>query len=159
MLQPKKAKEATPKTKTNKADSPLKTKTKADSTTTPMPKRAIMASILLTSGPITTLRVVSSLSKFHKTSKEQFQQAAEDLKAANLGELFEVKLGKVGGTPTKVFVKKHPAEVEEALQENEDLCTIEQYKGRYEQAPSKSIPLKLRSKLVEMGVVFEKQMK
>ena len=156
MLQPKKAKETTPKTKA-KVDSPSKTKTKADSTTTPMPKRAIMAAILLAPGPITTLRVVTNLYKFHKTSKEQFQAAAEDLKAADLGELFEVKLGK--GTATKVFVKKHPAEVEDALGENEDLCTIEQYKGKYEQTPSKSIPLKLRSKLVEMGVVFEKQMK
>ncbi len=123
-----------------------------------VPQQAIMAGIMLTSGPVTIQRVITNTSTFHKISKEQFCNAVDSLKEANLGEVIDVQTSK-NGSMSKVFVKKHPAEAALVLEHYPDLCTTEQYTTKYEQSPSKSIPLKLRSKLVEMGVVFEKQMK
>ncbi len=117
-----------------------------------------MAAILQTPGPVSTCEAVRSnwsRNSLGNTTVQQFERAALELEAVNLGMLVHV-MNSTGRT-SKVFIKKQPDEVEEALAANPNLCTPTVYYDRYHHPASKKISWALRTKLVELGLVTQKQ--
>ena len=82
--------------------------------------------------------------------------AIEFLEAASALE--GLGFGQVHNMPVKVFVKRKPEEIHEALSRNQDLCSAEVYALRYARFPSRYIGLSLRGRLVAKKLVSEKQM-
>ena len=126
--------------------------------TTQMTGRNIMAAILQTKGPVVTPVVVKNVWKFlHMMTTIQFEKAAKDLQALNLGT-FVIMKGK-RGSPSSVLVKRSPAEVGTVLAMNGDLCTLDYYESRYSESVSKSVTLNVRSQLANMGLIAAKQLR
>ena len=114
-----------------------------------------MEAILLTPGPVTTSRATKA-TKFclRFSTTEQFVEAAEELEKADFGRLLVFTRWK-GGVPLHVFLKKPPAELEEVLRANPELCSFDLYAKRYGKGSPKAIGLPLRAKLVKMNLVSE----
>ena len=113
-----------------------------------------MSAILLMSGPVcsrTTMNSNGPKILRHITS-EQFMSAARKLERANLGAVVEVKIN-MARSSQMVFVKKSPTEVGPGLRDNADLCCVEEYAVRFNMRPPASLSLKLREKLVTMGLL------
>ncbi len=122
----------------------------------PMTHRNIMAAILQSKGPVITPRAAKSGWTFLNTmNSDQFREAAKGLETLNLGTLVAIK----GSKARVVFVKKPPDEVRDILKSHEDLCPVEFYEKRYKQPVSKMITLGVRSELVRMRFLIEKQLK
>ena len=124
----------------------------------PMTGRNIMAAILQINGPVVTPKVVKNNWTFlQMMTSTQFEKAAKELEAFNLGKFVTMK-GK-RGLPTAVFVKYSPAEVGAVLAMNEDLCTLSYYESRYGESVSKSVTLNVRAQLASLGLVAAKQLR
>ena len=111
-----------------------------------------MSGILLAPGPVATHKAVKSLSGVFNlaVTKTKFETAAKQLESCNLGRLISVP-----GRGKVVFVKKN---VEEALlvlqlSQNADLCTVGEYKMRYDlPVPSYNLAPKVLQSLLQMGL-------
>lgn len=113
-----------------------------------------LRAILMTAGPVSTFKAVQyTRMSLHNVTSEQFVNAAMELQEANLGMMVKLQ-GK--GSPAKVFIKKPPDEVDEALSPYVDLCTVDVYRKRYHLPTSKSISFSLRAKLVAAKLVADK---
>ena len=114
----------------------------------------VMTGILLSPGPVSTVRVVQSLSGVFMSSvnKSKFLLAANRLEAASLGS---VVILKSVSSKCHVFVKKTPAEMSQLLQlkENEHLCTAEEFQYRFELPTPAVVSQKIQRELVQMGLV------
>ena len=119
--------------------------------------RNIMAGILLLPGPIATITSVkqSSTVFLFALNKSKFETAANKLQALDLGSLVYLH-----GRSSPVFVKKLPGEMGPLLARDDckDLCTIEEYKMRFELPPPKSIThnarcVNLVETVIDMGLV------
>ena len=113
--------------------------------------RSIKIAILQTVGPVSTCKAIRCNWKgLRPATSVQFQAAALDLQQAGFGTVVDL-------TSQYVFVKKNPADVQGALQAYPDLCPPEVYAERYHRQASRTIIWKVRSKLVAMGLVSDKQ--
>ena len=118
-----------------------------------------MAAILQTNGPVVTPKVVKNNWKFLRMlTTIQFEKAAKELQALNLGTIHVLIIGKLGKTML-VFVKRLPAEVGAVLAMNEDLCTLSYYESRYSESVSKTVTLNVRAQLANMGLIAALQLK
>ena len=116
-----------------------------------------MAAILQIKGPVVTPQVPKSSWRFLNMMKtDQFEKAARELETLNLGTLVNLKPSGMRGMV--VFVKKPPQEVIAALRENEDLCPLDYYEQRYYAPVSKIVKLRVRSELLQMGILSAKQL-
>ena len=117
-----------------------------------------MAAIMQTVGPISTWMTIRQNWKFLRNSSTasctDFEDAADALQDMGLGQVFCISTNK----SYKVFVKKRPEEIWEVLCANPDICDPEMYPKRYHQPPPKCVGVHLRSKLVAMKLVLQKQM-
>ena len=113
-----------------------------------------MSGILLSPGPVSNVRVVQSLSGVFMSAvnKSKFLAAANRLEAAGLGSL--VTLDAISNR-CQVFVKKSPAEIYELLQikENQDICTFDEFRERFDLPTTARISQKVQEALVQMGLV------
>lgn len=113
-----------------------------------------MEAILKTTGPVSTTRAVKHTKmSLSSSNTQQFVEAATELEKANFGKLMSIK--NKTELPLQVFVKKLPAEVEEQLRRNPELCTADVYAARYNKGVSKAIGFPLRAKLVAMKLVSQ----
>ena len=118
-----------------------------------------MRSILLGKGPISTQASVKcNFNKLRNVNREEFVDASRKLEGFNLGSL--VKVGITKGTLARdVFVKKRPEQVGNILQTMPGMCTLKEYSERFVMRVPTVISLKLRTRLMTLGYVSEKQMK
>ena len=119
-----------------------------------------MSAIMQTAGPVSNLDCIRQNWKFIRessTSADDFREAAVALEQIGLGYMASFKAN-CGGRSSKAFIKRKPEEVAEILSVNPDLCDPNMYPGRYCQSPPKCIGLKLRSKLVALKLVSQKQL-
>ncbi len=110
-----------------------------------------MSTILRMKGPVCTLKAMQRNAPRHLCriiKKPLFHQAANALQAANLGTFWTVKTWK-----REVFVKREPSLIEEDLEKNKDLCTIEDYTARFYSPTPACIKQDMRTLLVEEGLV------
>ncbi len=119
-----------------------------------------MGAILNTAGPLSTAKAVRWSSKYLRTTTiKQFIAASTMLQQLGLGQLAIIR-NQVGGRETRIFVKASLQDAMPIIQlaENSDLCSVEQYGRRYAASIPTCINLKMRAKLVEMGLVTQRQM-
>ncbi len=110
-----------------------------------------MAAILQTTGPVSTHRACNTNWKFLRMlSMKQYLSACQELQKHELGQL--VAVGN-----KQVFIKAHPSAVEEGLNKNSDVCTVEYYTLRYNMQPPSVISPTLKENLVTMGFVSPEQ--
>ncbi len=113
--------------------------------------RNVMTGILLSPGPVSSHQVVRSLSRQFMSSvlKAKFDMAANRLVAASLGSLVTVLNGQ------HIFVKKVPEEAAQFLQqqENQDLCTIDEYQHRFNLPTPAVVTPKIQGALAQMELV------
>ncbi len=115
-----------------------------------------MAAILQTAGPVSICQAIRWNWQFLRTTTvQQFQAAASRLEALGFGSL--VSMGGPSHRGMLVFVKAKPEQVVEQVQLNEDLCSWAVYSARYHKTATKCITWKIRSQLINMGLVEEKQ--
>ena len=111
-----------------------------------------MAGILLSAGPVSTQISVKRTSHVFvfSVNKSRFEAAARKLETANFGTF-----GFLKGNQTGFFLKKRPEEVGHLLQmnDNADLCTSEEYSERFHLNPPASITPKIKTSLVNQGLV------
>ena len=111
-----------------------------------------MTGMLLTAGPLATLRLVRDTSRklLLTVTKAKFETAAKRLESANLGRL--VVLGGQGPKGA-AFIKMSPAEITPYLQipENADLCTLEEYEARFHLPSPPSITEKIKRQVAILG--------
>ncbi len=116
-----------------------------------------MSGILLLPGPIATSISVKQSSKLFlfALNKSKFETASNKLEALNLGKLVYLH-----GKFSPVFIKKLPSEMGPLLarEECQDLCSLEEYSGRFEMVPPKSITNNPRcpeliNTVINMGLV------
>ena len=109
-----------------------------------------MTAILQTLGPVSTCKAIRANWRFLKSATiQQFQSAALELQKAGFGSIISLS--------QLVFLKKPPGEVHEAMAANPDICDPHVYAERYRRQPSKVVNWHVRSQLVSMGLVSEKQ--
>ena len=112
-----------------------------------------MAGVLLSAGPVATMKSVQRTSQafLFSVTKSKFDTASQKLQAAGLGRFVEVNVARQGKSTT-VFIKKTPEEISNGLMrpENADLCTLEQYVARYNLPPAAMIREKLQKKLIKL---------
>ncbi|XP_072015239.1 uncharacterized protein [Amphiura filiformis] len=112
------------------------------------PHHKLMTAILLSSGPIGTLR--SFVKNAHHTlrcvRKTLYLKAADELQRHGIVRIVKPSV--------EVIVKKKPEDVRQILQEIK-LCTLEEYERKYNGALPKSIPLTLRQQIVGLGIFDE----
>ena len=118
-----------------------------------------MAAILQTAGPVSTCQALRWNWKFLSSATvQQFRAASMELEAANLGQLVTLpSKARKEGSGVLVFVKKAPIDAALHLLQFPDLCSVAMYETRYERPSSKSITWNIRSQLVSMGLVSQKQ--
>ena len=119
-----------------------------------------MSAILNTAGPVSSQKAVRWGSRYLRTTTiKQFIAASTMLQQLGLGQLLNLK-SRPGGRDGYFFVKAPPHTAVPILQlaDNSDLCSVEQYGMRYGGSTPTCINLKIRAKLVEMGVVSQRQM-
>ena len=111
-----------------------------------------MTGMLLTAGPLATLRLVRDTSRklLLTVTKAKFETAAKRLEGSNLGRLV-VLSGQ--GPKGAAFVKMSPAEIAPYLQmaENADLCTLEEYEARFNLPSPPSITEKIKRQVALLG--------
>ncbi len=114
-----------------------------------------MSVILLTKGPVCTVAAIHQNGPVvvRKIVKSQFLRAASLLDTANLGFLVQVTLGFKKNSVHDVFIKKEPSEVKEALEENKDLCSFEEYTARFYMPAPAIIRPALRDELIHRQLV------
>ena len=119
-----------------------------------------MAAITQTAGPVSTPQSINWNWKFQGAcaSTDEFLAAATALEQAGFGHVASYKANLKGGRDAKVYIKGKPEDVMPLLCANPDLCDPEIYQQRYAQLPPKSIGLQLRTKLVSLKLVSQKQM-
>ncbi len=116
--------------------------------------RDIMSAILKTAGPVSTTDAVRyTKMSLHQITGKDFDEAAAQLEARNLGTVVTVRNERSKGN--NVFIKKLPSEIEATLQAYPDLCTPEVYATRFEKLAPKAIKFSLRAKLVAMKLVSQ----
>ena len=116
-----------------------------------MTRQNIMKAILQTAGPVSTHQTVKQNWRFLRMlSVKQFLSACNDLQALNMGTLVSLQQGK-----RKIFVKRPPDEVQEMLDMNPFLSTLEVYEYRFNRPSPKCISLEVQAALVSMGYVVE----
>ena len=119
--------------------------------------RDIMRALLLTTGPVSTLKAVKSTRmSLLRLPMRAFLDAADKLEKLNLGTLVSLpsSRGKIG-RPSIVLVKKLPREAAQALGANPDLCSLDEYVSRYDKPTAKAIGLALRAKIVAKKLVAQ----
>ena len=121
-----------------------------------------MTAILQTAGPVSTVTAIRWNWKFLRDScisATEFIEAGHALETMGYGHMrdFTYK-GPAKGRPGKVFVKRYPDEISDVLGSNPDLCDPDVYSKRYHHSPPKCVGLSLRSRLVQMKLVTQKQM-
>ncbi len=111
----------------------------------------VVQGVLLTSGPVATLKAVRH-TKFSLIyiSRQQFVDAAKELEQRNFGSLVQVP---TSSKSLQVFLKKTPQQAEPALNMYPEFCDVETYAKRFMKGSSKAIPFQLRAKLVAMNLV------
>ena len=113
-----------------------------------------MAGILHVPGPIAVHLAVKNLSPAFNVgvNKAKFLSAASNLEAANFGSL--VVLDDISAS-THVFIKKEPSTIQYLLQsqENQDLCSIEEYHQRYTSPCPSTVKQTIEDKVKERGLV------
>ena len=115
-----------------------------------------MAALMQTLGPVSTNKSISCNWRFLRSlTAKQFETAATELNRLGLGKMVTINPGR--GQHQLVFVKNRPEEVQEVLEANPDLCRYDVYAARFRKQSPKTIGLKVRFKLVEMGLVSQKQ--
>ncbi|XP_072016040.1 uncharacterized protein [Amphiura filiformis] len=117
--------------------------------------RTIMSAILLMKGPVCTNTALTNNgpSGVRTVGKQQFLRAANELQALNLGKLVKVKPAHRFGVD--VFVKKEPLQIGSDLANNKDLCTWEEYTGRFFMATPACVKKDIRDELVKQVLVKE----
>ena len=117
-----------------------------------------MEAILITPGPVSTPKgMKSTKSTLRSISTHQFVEAASQLQAANFGMLKSVLVR--NGMFQYVFLKKEPAEVEQAFYKTPGLCSLHTYTKRFARSPPKAISSQLQAWLVGMKLVSPDQFK
>ena len=112
-----------------------------------------MTAILQTLGPVSTSVALRSNWKFLKSSTvPQFFAAGQELEKLGLGSLVQLSGGSL-----KVFVKNNPSDVQHILEAHPEICQPHLYDERYHRPATKMISWKIRSRLIDMGLVSEKQ--
>ena len=90
-------------------------------------------------------------------SAEGFKEAAVELEQMGFGTFITANVASVRrGSASKIFLKKNPEDVQEALLANPDLCTPELYETQFRLPASKNIGWHIRSFLVSKGLVSKK---
>ena len=114
-----------------------------------------MSVILLTKGPVCTFTAIQTNGPVavRRIGKNMYFRAANALVAANLGHL--VKIYGSGNRANDVFVKKVPSEIEEPLQSNTDLCSLDEYTTKFYMPSPACIRPRLRDELVSRQFVKE----
>ncbi|XP_072016030.1 uncharacterized protein [Amphiura filiformis] len=117
--------------------------------------RRIMSVILLTKGPVCNFTAIQTNGppSVRRIGKSLFLRAAHALEAANLGTLVKVFGG--GNRPNEVFIKKLPSDVGQGLEENEDLCSLEDYTVKFYMPSPSRIRQALRDQLIQQDFVKE----
>ena len=125
---------------------------------TSVTEQTIMKSILLSKGPITTQQILrSNFRKLRHVTKDEFVEASRKLEGFSLGSF--VQVANPTPRPIGVFVKKPPEQVVHILQIMPGLCTLEEYSERFAMRVPTLISLRMRTQLVTLGLVSEKQLK
>ncbi len=110
-----------------------------------------MTGILLSPGPVSSFQVIRNMSRTFRSSvnKSKFLVAANRLASASLGSIVQVLNG-------HVFVKRIPQDMDVYLQrqENQDLCTSQEFKCRFGLPTPKVIGGQARERLIHMGLVL-----
>ena len=121
--------------------------------------QAIMAAILLSAGPVSNYRsfIDGGPKHLRKITKETFDEAAQELHKASMGQ-FIAMLGPSAGLK-EVFVKKAPNEECKILLEQTTLCSMVEYMSRYQQPPPRRIARIYLEQLVEMGFLLPEQIR
>ena len=117
----------------------------------------MMGAILSTTGPVTTLAMLTSNWRFLRLlTCKQFQAQANQLQTMGLGVFVSIQNH---SRISHVFVKNPPEIAMPILELHPDLNTDPGfYAQRYAQPLSKTIKLNVRSKLVAMGMLQEYQL-
>ena len=117
----------------------------------------IKACLLKTPGPVSTYVACrdSGPRQLRKLPKEVYEYACYSLESDDLAEVISVV---VTGRMVMVLIKKPPDEVEDILQMNPDLCTVEEYSKKFKLLPPVNIKKTIRRELIARGYVTEAQM-
>ncbi|XP_072015273.1 uncharacterized protein [Amphiura filiformis] len=118
----------------------------------------IMAAILLTPGPVCSYHsfTQSGPQSLRSITRKEYDFATNTLEMNNLG----IQVGVQSGYVTRlVFVKQAPSLAEPILQRSSNLCTAQEYTGRFQCKVPLKINANIRKQLVEMNYVTEEQMK
>ncbi|XP_072016037.1 uncharacterized protein [Amphiura filiformis] len=117
--------------------------------------KTIMSVILLMKGPVCTNTALHSTAPaaVRNVGKRQFLGAASALEELNLGKLVKVK--PENRRPIDVFVKKEPSEIVTDLENNMDLCSMEEYIGRFFMSTPACVEKDIRDELVKQRHVKE----
>ena len=107
----------------------------------------IMLAAMLTAGPVTTWKmVVKNRRSMRHISKEQYMKALKELVALGIGYITFVNVRR----PLQVFIKPHPDQAGKVLK---DMCTLQEYKTRYEQPPPSYLTESVIEWLIQDGHV------
>ena len=113
-----------------------------------------MTAILQTRGPVSTSQAIRCSWKFLRSATvQQYMAAAMELERLGFGSIVQLS-----GGSQKVFLKKAPGDVRGALDARPDICPVDIYVERYHCQASRTISWKVRSKLISMRLVSEKQL-
>ena len=110
--------------------------------------KEIMKAILLTAGPINTLQAFSKIAQpaLRCITKTPYLKAAARLEELELVQLIKTKSG------SNVIIKKSPDEIGSLLVKH-GLCSVKDYKWRYQLAISKSIARTVVTYLTQLGII------
>ncbi|XP_072015277.1 uncharacterized protein [Amphiura filiformis] len=120
-------------------------------------KELLTSALLLSPGPVCSY---SSLKyrgppTLSKITMQDFNAAASTLEAENLGSQVEIEKG----TGRIMFVKHAPSVVDPVLRRMPNVCTPDEYAGRFAIKVSTRITQHVRRYLVDRGYVTEEQMR
>ena len=106
-----------------------------------------MLAAVLTAGPVTTWKmVVKNRRSMRHISKEQYLRALKELVSLGVGYITFINVRQ----PLQVFVKPHPDQAGKVLK---DMCTLQEYKTRYEQPPPSYLTESVIDRLIQDGHV------
>ena len=121
----------------------------------------VMTAILQTAGPVSTPEAIRWGWKFLREAcssslSTDFLEAGAALEKTGLG--YSSKFSVSYGRTSRVFIKRKPEEAVQVLSAIPGLCDPEICLWRYAQLPPKCIGLSLRSKMVALKMVSQRQM-
>ena len=119
----------------------------------------VMAAILLTTGPICTYTSFVNTGPKHlrKIKKEMYDQAAQNLHEASVGQFMTISSLSAG--LKEVFIKRTPNNELREFLEQLNLCSMEEYTTRFHLHLPRRITRSYREKLVELGYLTLEQIK